>query len=68
MKKTVFLGALTVAGGVGIGRNLRVGGDVVITESLTTGSIVSQNVNSTNITASSTRINNSIICSRSSNR
>jgi len=54
-------GALTVGGGVAIGRNLRVGGDVVITESLTTGSIVSQNVNSTNITASSTRINNSII-------
>jgi hypothetical protein len=54
-------GALTVAGGVGIGRNLRVGGNAVITESLTTGSFVVQNVNSTNITVSNTIITNTII-------
>ena len=54
-------GALTVAGGVGIGRNLRVGGNAVITESLTTGSFVVQNVNSTNITVSNTIVTNTII-------
>lgn len=54
-------GALTVAGGVGIGRDLRVGGNAVITESLTTGSFVVENVNSTNITVSNTIVNNANI-------
>lgn len=59
-------GALTVAGGVGIGRNLHVGGNAVITESLTTGSFVVQNVNSTNITVSNTIVNNTIMTNATS--
>lgn len=54
-------GAFTVAGGVGIGKNLRVGGNTIISESLTTGSLSVENINSTNITASNTIINNAII-------
>ena len=54
-------GAFTVAGGVGIGKNLRVGGNTIISESLTTGSLAVENINATNITVSNTIINNAII-------
>jgi hypothetical protein len=54
-------GALTVAGGVGIGKNLRVNGNTIISESLTTGSLAVQNINATNITVSNNIINNAVI-------
>jgi hypothetical protein len=56
-----FGGAFTVAGGVGIGKNLRVGGNAIISESLTTGSLAVQNINATNITVSNTIVNDAII-------
>ena len=54
-------GAFTVAGGVGIGKNLHVGGNTIISESLTTGSLAVENINATNITVSNTIINNAVI-------